>query len=75
VRVFGGTGRLTVVVDIKDAVRASSKASLHDSVVLLEEGRVECAAQSIGHKILPTSRNTEDVLRARSVYRTDFFFC
>ena len=62
-RMFGGTGRLTVVVDIKNAVRASSKASLHDSVVLLEEGRVECAAQSISDKVLPSTGNTEDVLQ------------
>jgi len=44
--------RLTIVVDIEDAVRASSKASLHDSVVLLEEGRVEGAAEGVGDKLI-----------------------
>jgi len=42
----------SVVVDIEDAVRASSKASLHDSVVLLEEGRIESAAEGVGDKLI-----------------------
>ena len=50
-----------VVVDVDYAVGAGVKAALHQSVVALEVGFVERAAELVVDKELPSDRQTEDV--------------